>query len=131
MPCRSMSAPLCWAPARCAASAAAPPAASASVCRRLRSRGPCFDRRNVTGARSSLASAGLGGLRLIPPPDRREGVAPIFGHDLGMAEAIPAGGALLPIGPLRHHIVVPQQHAVECPRGGDEIGAILGEDDPV
>ncbi len=46
-----------------------------------------------------------------------------------MAEAVPARGALLAVGPLRHDVVVPQQHAIERVGGGDEIGAALGEDD--
>ena len=46
-----------------------------------------------------------------------------------MAEAVPARGAHFAVGPLRHDVMVPQQHAVERVGGGDEIGAVLGEDD--
>ena len=45
-----------------------------------------------------------------------------------MGETIPACGTLERIGPLRHDVVIPQQHAVERFGGGDQLGAILGED---
>src|SRR5438552_131377 len=48
-----------------------------------------------------------------------------------MAETVPTRGALFAIGPLRHDVVVPQQHAVERLGGGDQLLAALGEDDAV
>jgi hypothetical protein len=48
-----------------------------------------------------------------------------------MAVAVPAGGALLSVAPLRDHVIVSQQDAVERLGGGDEFIAVLGEDDPV
>src|ERR1700738_1031146 len=45
-----------------------------------------------------------------------------------MSEAVPAHRALEWIGPLWHDIVIPQQHAVERLGGGNQLGAILGED---
>ena len=35
----------------------------------------------------------------------------------------------LAVGPLRHDVEIPQQHAVERLGGGDQFGAVLGEDD--
>ncbi len=67
----------------------------------------------------------------VPPPDRRECRRAVFRQRIGPAETVPARGALLVVGELRHDVVVPQQHAVERPGGGDELGAILGEDDPL
>src|ERR1700721_1711767 len=48
-----------------------------------------------------------------------------------MAEAVPARRAPIAVGPLRHYVVVPQQHAVERAGGGDELVAVLGEDHAV
>src|SRR5262249_6573592 len=61
----------------------------------------------------------------------RERGGAVFRHLIGPAETIPARGARLAVGPLRHDVVVPQQHTVERPRGGDELAAILGEDHAV
>ena len=69
-------------------------------------------------------------LRGVPPPHRRERPAAVFRHRIGMAEAVPARGAHFAVGPLRHDVVIPQQHAIERLGGGDEIGAALGEDRP-
>ena len=57
--------------------------------------------------------------------------AAVFRQRIGPAEAIPARGAALVVGELRHDVVVPQQHAVERLGRGDELGAILGEDHPL
>src|SRR5689334_12539411 len=48
-----------------------------------------------------------------------------------MPEAVPTHRALLPVEPLRHDVIVPQEHAVERPGGGNEIVAVLGEDDAI
>ena len=52
----------------------------------------------------------------------------VFRHVLRTAEAIPARRALLAVGPLRHDVEIPQQHAVERLGGGDQFVAVLGED---
>ena len=41
----------------------------------------------------------------------------------------PSARCALAVGPLRHDVVIPQQHAVERPGGGDQFVAVLGEDD--
>src|SRR5580704_18225821 len=139
MPWRSASS---WAPAgRTGAQTtrvAIAPAPSASASRRLSAEAVSIPvvSRNFTGENPSsapipsLARSRFGRARLVPPPDRGEGIAAVFRHDIGMAEAIPARGPHLAIGPLRHHVVVPQKHPVERLGGGDQIGAVLGEDDP-
>ncbi len=57
--------------------------------------------------------------------------AVILRQRVGAAENIPGHEALERIVPVRHDVVVPQQHAVEGMRRRDEIGAILGEHDLV
>src|SRR3954463_15450971 len=64
----------------------------------------------------------------VPPPPGWKGRPAVFGHLIGTAEAIPARGALLVVGPLRHHEVAPDQHAIERPGGGDQLRPVLGED---
>ena len=54
--------------------------------------------------------------------------SPYFGMSCRAAEAVPARGALLAVGPLRHDVEIPQQHAVERLGGGDQLVAVLGED---
>src|SRR6476646_2704199 len=70
----------------------------------------------------------FGRFRRVPPPDGRERRRPVFWHSLRMAKTIPARGALLTVGPLRYHVEIPQQRAVECLAGGNQIIAVLGED---
>src|SRR5215469_8374183 len=110
-----------------ATSAATAPAPSASPSRRL-TRIPSIAIADFTGVCLSLTGAGLGRLRLVPPPDGGKIGDPVFRHRIGMAEAIPARGALLVEGELRHHVVVPQQHAVERVGGGDELVPVLCKD---
>src|SRR6516225_9854281 len=82
----------------------------------------------TTSANPSLTRARLGRLRLIPPPDGREIGKAVFRHRIGMAEAVPARGALHVEGEERHQVVVPQQHAVERVGGSDELVPVLGKD---
>ena len=56
---------------------------------------------------------------------------PYSRHRLGPAEAVPARRAGDARGPLRHDVVVGEQHAVERLRGGDELVPVLGEDHPL
>jgi hypothetical protein len=67
----------------------------------------------------------------VPPPDSGESCSAVFGHQIGMAEAIPSRGAHFVIVPLRNDVVVPQQNAIECSRSCLEIGAVLSEDNLV
>ncbi len=70
----------------------------------------------------------FGGLVGVVPPDGRETRLPVFRRLRRTTEAIPARGADLVVGPLRHHEVVPQQHAIQRLGRSDEIVAVLGED---
>src|SRR5262245_7710889 len=70
------------------------------------------------------------GLRLVPPPDAQE--RRIARGQLARAGVVvPHREPLERRVPLRHDVVVPQQHAVERPGGGNQLGAVLGKDDPV
>src|SRR5215469_13731772 len=64
----------------------------------------------------------------VPPPDSGKSCSAVFGHQIGMAEAIPSCGAHFVIVPLRNDVVVPQQNAIECSRSRLEVGTVLGED---
>src|SRR5215467_2146522 len=69
----------------------------------------------------------LGGCLIVPPDPqeraaaRRQLVRP--------AVHVPHGQTIVGKVPLRHDVVVPQQHAIERVRGGDELGPILGKND--
>ncbi len=67
----------------------------------------------------------------VIPPDEREARLAVFGQFRRPAEAVPARGAHLRVGPLRHDVVIPQQHAVQRLVGGDEIVAVRGVDHPL
>ena len=67
----------------------------------------------------------------IPPPQRRKSRNAILGQRIGMAEPVPARGALFVVAPLRHDIVVPKQYAVERPGGGNQFIVAVGEDDTI
>ena len=54
----------------------------------------------------SRARSRLRGLRRVPPPDRRERRTPYSGSGSGLREAVPARGADLAGGPLRHDVDV-------------------------
>src|ERR1035437_9806531 len=69
-----------------------------------------------------------GSLVGIEPPQRRQTGTAVFRQRLGMAEAIPARVARKAISELRHDVEIPQQHAIERPRGGLQVRTILGED---
>src|SRR5580765_6046652 len=77
---------------------------------------------------NASARTRIGGALGIPPPDGRERRSGVLGQLSGTPETVPARGALLAVGPLRHHEMMPQQDAIERPGGGDQLGAILGED---
>ena len=61
----------------------------------------------VSACISLLTASGLGRLLGVPPPQRRNADATVFGQGVGPAETVPAGGAHLAIGPLRNDIVIP------------------------
>src|SRR5437899_12377361 len=67
----------------------------------------------------------------VIPPDEREARLTVFWQLGWTTKAIPARGTHLRIGPLRHDVVVPQQHTVERFGRGDEIVAIRGIDHPL
>ena len=70
------------------------------------------------------------GRRVVPPPHAQE--RRIARRQLGRPPVhVPHGDALEGRVPLRHDVVVPQQHPVERPRGGDQVVAVLGQDDLV
>ncbi len=56
---------------------------------------------------------------------------PYFGIGSGWLKRSQRAVAPLIVGVLRHDIMVPQQHPVERPGGGDELVTVLGEDDPL
>src|SRR5262245_44802691 len=69
----------------------------------------------------------LGGCLIVPPDPheraaaRRQLVRP--------AIHVPHGQTIVGKVPLWHDVVVPQQHAIERVRGGDELGPIMGKND--
>jgi hypothetical protein len=67
----------------------------------------------------SLTISDPGCLVGIPPPQRGKGRLAIFGERVGPPKAIPACRTKRIDGELRHHVLVPQQRAVECPGRGD------------
>src|SRR3974377_1858200 len=73
----------------------------------------------------------LGRLFSVPPPDRWESRQPIFRQRGWSAEAIPTRRAHHAGRPLRHDVEIPQQHAVERVSGGDQLRAVLREDDAI
>ena len=56
---------------------------------------------------------------------------PYFGSSARPAETVPARGSGHSVVPLRHDIVIPQQHAIERLGRGDQVVAVLGEDHAV
>ena len=78
------------------------------------------------------ATPDLGGLSRRPTTRPSEiADAPYFGSGSGRPKRSQRAVRILSIGPLRHDVVVPQQHAVERPGRGDQLGAILGEYHPL
>src|SRR3974390_757835 len=73
----------------------------------------------------------LGRFFSVPPPDRGESRQPIFRQRGWSPEAIPTRRAHHAGCPLRHDIEIPQQHAVERVSGGDQLRAVLREDDAI
>src|SRR6185437_3508003 len=118
MPWRSASCATAGPTSRLPAPAAAAPASTPRA------------RRRVTRI-SSRPLRQLGRLVFVPPPDGRESRIAVFRQRLRPAEAVPARGAHLTVGPLRHDVIIPQQHAVERARRRHQFVAVLGEDDAV
>src|SRR5215469_16072506 len=110
-----------------AATAPAPSASNSRRCKRIVDT-VAIGGLITTSANPSLTRAGLGRLRLVPPPDGWEIGDAVFRHRIEMAEALPARGPGFVEGELGHHIVIPQQHPVERVGGGDELVAVPGED---
>src|SRR5262249_12922870 len=81
-------------------------------------------------APASLLRSHLGSALLVVPPDFREGVG-VLRQRLRSVEAVPARGARVVDRPARHHVMMPQQHAVERLGGRYQLVAILGEDQPL
>ena len=76
----------------------------------------------------TLAPAAIGSLAFVPPPDCWKIGGTEFRHLVWLAEPVPTKSALLGVGPLRYHIVIPQQHPIERPGGSHQLVACLGED---
>ena len=55
--------------------------------------------------------------------------SPYFGMVCGWPKRSQRAVRTLAVGPLRHDVEIPQQHAVERLGGGDQLVAVLGEDD--
>ena len=89
--------------------------------------------RNIRGKTALERSFAAGFRRFlgVPPPYGRECGHSVFWHRLRVTESIPPCGSEFRVAPLRHNVLVPQQHTVERLGCGDEIGAILGEDHPL
>src|SRR6266404_3357825 len=98
------------------------PAPKPSTCRRE----SC-----VIARGSSRSFTDPGGLVGVEPPDRRESRQAVFRQFRRVAEAIPARGADFRIIPLRHDVVIPQQHAIERFGRRNQIVAVLGKDYPL
>src|SRR3974377_1079979 len=73
----------------------------------------------------------LGRLFRVPPPDRGESRQPLFRQGGWCAGTIPTRRAHHAGCPLRHDVEIPQQHAVERVSGGDQLRAVLREDDAI
>src|SRR5262249_11903335 len=99
-------------------------------CARLRTRGtsppPHLPTRGKGISQTrSLVVPGLRRLLRIPPPHGEKSRRGVFRQLGRMTETVPACGAGLAVGPLRHDVVVPEKHAVERVCGGDEVLAAL------
>src|SRR5690348_5723455 len=104
------------------------PAAMAKPARRPR--GP--ERAGATdGYPAAVGSRPLSDVRRllrVPPPQGRQARAPIF-WQVGMAEAVPARIAREWRGELRHHVEIPEQHAIERMGRSHQACPVLREDD--
>src|SRR5690242_19189485 len=105
-------------------------AAKARRARQLR--GPAYAgaTKQAGGSTYSSAFAYLGRSFGIPPPYLWKAHA-VFRQLRRTAEAIPTRRAYLRIIPLRNHVMVPQQHAIEGMRRSDELVAALGINDAI
>src|SRR5271166_3709810 len=72
-------------------------------------------------------SANPGHASCIPPPDCRKCGYAVLGHQLGASKLVPTCRAELVIAPLRNHVVVPQQHAIERFCRGNQLRSIPGQ----
>ncbi len=86
-------------------------------------RGRCAPRRQRKGMRDGVIKTRCGTLAALSASHhqmvgkRRQ---PVFRQRGRAAEAVPARRAHLAVGPLRHDVEIPQQHAVERLGGGDQ-----------
>src|SRR5262249_50009927 len=67
----------------------------------------------------------------VPPPDGWESCSAVLWQFFRPAETIPARRPLLAVRPLRHNVVVPQQHAIEGARRSHKLVTALGENDAI
>src|SRR6185312_2547179 len=102
-----------------------------SSAQRTYAKAECVPTGEVRHARILLRACELGCLFGVVPPEGRKACHAVFRQGIRAAEAVPVRSALESEGKLRDDVAVPQQDPVQRLATGNEIGAILGEDDVI